>query len=78
MTEIPFHFYINLNVLCLTISNLFNKELLNRLANTREKYQRLYQKFTEQTALLTESLTKLQNRRRKSSTINSGIGKNAR
>ncbi len=61
VTEIPFHFLYQFKRSLLDHKQpLFNKELLNRLANTREKYQRLYQKFTEQTALLTESLTKLQ------------------
>ncbi len=61
VTEIPFHFLYQFKRSLLDHKQpLFNKELLNRLASTREKYQRLYQKFTEQTALLTESLTKLQ------------------
>ncbi|HGM9739035.1 TPA: sugar transporter [Proteus mirabilis] len=61
VTEIPFHFLYQFKRSLLDHKQpLFNKELLNRLANIREKYQRLYQKFTEQTALLTESLTKLQ------------------
>ncbi|HID7801466.1 TPA: sugar transporter [Proteus mirabilis] len=61
VTEIPFHFLYQFKRSLLDHKQpLFNKELLNRLASIREKYQRLYQKFTEQTALLTESLTKLQ------------------
>ncbi|MBU9978440.1 sugar transporter [Proteus mirabilis] len=61
VTEIPFHFLYQFKRSLLDHKQpLFNKELLNRLASTREKYQRLYRKFTEQTALLTESLTKLQ------------------
>lgn len=62
VTAIPFHFAYQFNRSVLDHKQpLFNKELLNRLANTRSKYQTLYQKYTEQVAITKEHLEKLQN-----------------
>ncbi|QHP77233.1 sugar transporter [Proteus vulgaris] len=62
VTAIPFHFAYQFNRSVLDHKQpLFNKELLNRLADTRSKYQTLYQKYTEQAAITKEHLEKLQN-----------------
>lgn len=62
VTAIPFHFAYHFNRSVLDHKQpLFNKELLNRLADTRNKYQTLYQKYTEQVAITKEHLEKLQN-----------------
>lgn len=62
VTAIPFHFAYQFNRSVLDHKQpLFNKELLNRLADTRNKYQSLYQKYTEQAAITKEHLEKLQN-----------------
>ncbi len=62
VTAIPFHFAYQFNRSVLDHKQpLFNKELLNRLADTRNKYQTLYQKYTEQAAITKEHLEKLQN-----------------
>ncbi|QIG05420.1 sugar transporter [Proteus sp. ZN5] len=62
VTAIPFHFAYQFNRSVLDHKQpLFNKELLNRLADTRNKYQTLYQKYTEQVAITKEHLEKLQN-----------------
>ncbi|WP_273801916.1 sugar transporter [Proteus vulgaris] len=62
VTAIPFHFVYQFNRSVLDHKQpLFNKTLLNRLADTRNKYQTLYQKYTEQTLALKEHLEKLQN-----------------
>ncbi|HIE5766228.1 TPA: sugar transporter [Proteus mirabilis] len=62
VTAIPFHFAYQFNRSVLDRKQpLFNKELLNRLADTRSKYQTLYQKYTEQAAAIKEHLEKLQN-----------------
>ncbi|MCT8231780.1 sugar transporter [Proteus terrae] len=62
VTAIPFHFVYQFNRSVLDHKQpLFNKELLNRLADTRNKYQTLYQKYTEQAAITKEHLEKLQN-----------------
>lgn len=62
VTAIPFHFAYQFNRSVLDHKQpLFNKELLNRLADTRNKYQSLYQKYTEQASITKEHLEKLQN-----------------
>ncbi|CRL60952.1 hypothetical protein [Proteus penneri] len=62
VTAIPFHFAYQFNRSVLDHKQpLFNKELLNRLADARNKYQSLYQKYTEQAAITKEHLEKLQN-----------------
>ncbi|MEQ5236707.1 sugar transporter [Proteus terrae] len=62
VTAIPFHFAYQFNRSVLDHKQpLFNKELLNRLADTRSKYQTLYQKYTEQAAITKEHLEKLHN-----------------
>ncbi|WP_109392912.1 sugar transporter [Proteus terrae] len=62
VTAIPFHFAYHFNRSVLDHKQpLFNKALLNRLADTRNKYQTLYQKYTEQVAITKEHLEKLQN-----------------
>lgn len=62
VTAIPFHFAYQFNRSVLDHKQpLFNKELLNRLADTRNKYQSLYQKYTEQAAITKEHLEELQN-----------------
>ncbi|QEZ92922.1 sugar transporter [Proteus sp. CD3] len=62
VTAIPFHFAYQFNRSVLDHKQpLFNKTLLNRLAETRNKYQALYQKYTEQAAITKAHLEKLQN-----------------
>lgn len=62
VTAIPFHFAYQFNRSFLEHKQpLFNKELLNRLADTRNKYQTLYQKYTEQEAITKAHLEKIQN-----------------
>lgn len=62
VTAIPFHFAYQFNRSFLDHKQpLFNKELLNRLADTRNKYQTLYQKYTEQEAITKAHLEKIQN-----------------
>ncbi|MEQ5225085.1 sugar transporter [Proteus cibi] len=62
VTAIPFHFAYQFNRSVLDHKQpLFNKTLLNRLADTRNKYQTLYQKYTEQVAITKAHLEKLQN-----------------
>lgn len=62
VTAIPFHFAYHFNRSVLDHKQpLFNKALLNRLVDTRNKYQTLYQKYTEQVAITKEHLEKLQN-----------------
>ncbi|MEQ4923314.1 sugar transporter [Proteus hauseri] len=53
ITAIPLHFTYQFNRSLLDHKQpLFNKELLNRLANTREKYQTLHKQFTEQVSTI--------------------------
>lgn len=62
VTAIPFHFAYQFNRSVLDHKQpLFNKALLNRLSDTKNKYQTLYQKYTEQVAITKEHLEKLQN-----------------
>ncbi|OAT35017.1 hypothetical protein [Proteus myxofaciens] len=60
-TAVPLHFIYEFNRSVLDRKQpLFNKELLNRLANTREKYHTLEQQYTEQMNLLKQQSEKLQ------------------
>ncbi|WP_193014745.1 sugar transporter [Proteus sp. FME41] len=62
VTAIPFHFAYQFNRSVLDHKQpLFNKTLLNRLADTRKKYQILYQQYNEQATALKDHSEKLQN-----------------